>query len=88
MKKEAVIAALEGMKIRKDQTELLRSTSLPVLFIMGLKDPRTPMSRIAEMISLPACSELLLLRDAGHMGYIEAPEETFEMVRGFARKVL
>ncbi|MCX6244894.1 MAG: alpha/beta hydrolase [Bacteroidetes bacterium] len=88
MKKEAVIAALEGMKVREDQKELLRMTSLPVLFILGLKDPRTPLSRISEMISLPAHSELLLLRDAGHMGYFEAPEETFEMVRGFARKVL
>jgi pimeloyl-ACP methyl ester carboxylesterase len=88
MSKEGVVAALEGIKVRNDKRELLRTTSLPVLFIFGLKDPRTPPVRICEMISLPARSEVLLLRDVAHMGYFEAPEETLEMVRGFARKVL
>jgi len=88
MPKEGVVAALEGMKVRNDQRELLRTTSLPVLFIFGLKDPRTPPARICEMILLPARSEVLLLRDVAHMGYLEAPGQTLEMVRGFARKVL
>jgi pimeloyl-ACP methyl ester carboxylesterase len=88
MKNEAVIAALKGMRDRPDQRNLLRTTTLPVLFILGLKDPRTPLSRICQMIPLPFRSEVLLLKNTGHMGYIEAPEETLEMIRGFARKVL
>jgi pimeloyl-ACP methyl ester carboxylesterase len=88
MDKEGVAAALEGMKIRKDQTELLKKTQLPVLFILGLKDSRVPAARIWDMISLPAVSETLLLRECGHMGYIEAPEITLEAIVGFARKIL
>jgi pimeloyl-ACP methyl ester carboxylesterase len=88
MEKEGVVAALEGMKIRKDQSELLKSTTLPVLFILGLKDSRAPVARLWEMIAMPAVSEVLILRECGHMGYLEAPEETLEAIAGFARKVL
>ena len=88
MSKEAVIAAIEGMKNRKDQTALLKSAKLPVLFILGLKDSKAPISRLWEMITLPECSESLILRDCGHMGYIEAPEETLAAIHGFAKKVL
>ena len=88
MSKEGVIAALEGMKVRKDQTELLKTTKLPVLFILGLKDSRAPIPRLWEMISMPAVSETLILRDCGHMGYIESPGETYEAIQAFARKVL
>lgn len=88
MEKEGVVAALEGMKVRKDQTELLKKTDLPVLFILGLKDSRVQAARIWEMISLPAESKVLLLRECGHMGYIEAPEKTCEAIFEFARQVL
>jgi pimeloyl-ACP methyl ester carboxylesterase len=40
------------------------------------------------MISMPAFSETLILRDCGHMGYIESPDETYEAIQAFARKVL
>ena len=88
MENEGVIAALEGMKVRNDQSEVLKNTKLPVLFILGLKDSRAPIARLWEMISMPATSEILLLRNCGHMGYIEAPEETFDSISGFARKYL
>ncbi|MEI7896551.1 MAG: alpha/beta hydrolase [bacterium] len=88
MEKIGVTAALEGMKIRQDQTELLKKTKLPVLFILGLKDPRLLSSRIWDMISLPALSEITLLRECGHMGYIEAPEESFRALTSFVRNYL
>jgi pimeloyl-ACP methyl ester carboxylesterase len=85
---EGVVAALEGMKDRRDQTGLLKTTTLPVLFILGLKDTRVPVSRIWEMISLPVVSETLILRDCGHMGYIEMPGKAYESILGFAKRVL
>ena len=86
MSKEGVIASLEGMKVRKDQTGLLRTTVLPVLFILGLRDSKAPLDRLWDMITLPANSESLILRDVGHMGYIEAPNETVKAIRHFALK--
>ncbi|MDP1623667.1 MAG: alpha/beta hydrolase [Bacteroidales bacterium] len=88
MEKKGVVAALEGMKIRKDQSEVLSKTKLPVLFILGQKDSKAPMARLWEMIALPALSETLLLRECGHMGYIEYPEETCEAIATFAKRIL
>jgi len=85
--KEGIIAALRGMRERKDQAAMLKSTKLPVLFILGLKDPKAPIGRLWEMISLPGISETLILRECGHMGYIEAPETTLKVVKDFAAKV-
>jgi pimeloyl-ACP methyl ester carboxylesterase len=84
--KEGIIAALEGMKIRKNQSTLLKSINVPVLFIIGLKDPKAPLTRLWKMVSMPHQSECLILRNVGHMGYIEAPEEILSMIKGFARK--
>ncbi|MGA2823292.1 MAG: alpha/beta fold hydrolase [Bacteroidales bacterium] len=86
IQREGIIAALEGMKIRKNQSALLKSINVPVLFIIGLKDPKAPLDRLWKMVSLPQRSECLILRNVGHMGYIEAPEETLKMIKGFARK--
>jgi len=83
MTAEAVIAALEGMKVRNDQSELLKTTKLPVLFILGMKDPKAPVQRFWKMISLPAYSRTVVLREAGHMGYIESPGKTLKAVRDF-----
>ncbi|HNY01204.1 MAG TPA: alpha/beta hydrolase [Bacteroidales bacterium] len=85
--KEGIIAALEGMKVRYDQSDVLRTTKLPILFILGLKDSRAPVDRFWEMISLPARAEVLILRECGHMGFIEAPEATTKAITAFAGKV-
>jgi pimeloyl-ACP methyl ester carboxylesterase len=84
MPKEGIIAALEGMKIRNDQTSFLSTTGLPVLFILGLRDSKAPLLKLWEMITLPVHSESLILRDVGHMGYIESPKETLQAIRHFA----
>ncbi len=86
MTKEGIIAALEGMMVRNDQSGFLKKTKLPVLFILGLKDSKAPLPRLWEMVSLPLNSETLILRDSGHMGYIENPKETLEAIRHFAQK--
>ncbi|MCX6287553.1 MAG: alpha/beta hydrolase [Bacteroidetes bacterium] len=85
--REGIVAALKGMRERKDQTALLKSTKLPVMFILGLKDSKAPALKLWDMISLPAVSESLILRDCGHMGYIEAPEITLKAIKNFARRV-
>jgi pimeloyl-ACP methyl ester carboxylesterase len=86
--KEGIIAALEGMKIRKNQLALLRSINVPVLFILGLKDSKAPLDRLWKMVSHPRQSECLILRNVGHMGYIEAPEETLSTIKAFAKRAL
>jgi pimeloyl-ACP methyl ester carboxylesterase len=88
MPKEAIIAALEGMKVRPDRTHILAQVRVPVQFIIGKNDPRIPLELVIPQTLLPSHSEVVILDEVGHMGFIESRQETFEAVRHFALKVL
>ena len=86
--KEGIIAALKGMKERTDKLEFLKATKLPALFIVGKKDKRIPGDKVLHQAALPYHSEILILGNVGHMGYIEAKEETLKAVECFVEKCL
>ncbi len=88
MNKESIIAAIEGMKSRTDKFELLKRAEFPVLFISGKKDKRISVNSILEQAALPDRCEVQILGGVGHMGYIEAKNETLAIVRNFADKCL
>lgn len=77
-----IIAALEGMKQRKDLSKLLENTKLPFLYILGLKDNFVP-SNILSFMRLPENSRTLILENSGHQGYIEEPEKSFAAIVDF-----
>ena len=85
-RKEGIIAALRGMKLRTEKLTLLKKLDIPVLFIAGKKDKRIPVATIMEQALLPHHSEVLLLEDVGHMGYVEAEKETREALRCFVKR--
>lgn len=85
MKEEAIIAALQGMKKREAKLEVLKALNVPVLFIFGKKDKRMNLQSAMEQAQLPKHAEVLLL-ETGHMGYIEARNETLFTLKAFAEK--
>jgi pimeloyl-ACP methyl ester carboxylesterase len=85
MTAEAIIAALNGMKLREDKLNVLTGLHAPILFILGKKDSRVAVQQGMAQAMLPGHAEVLLL-DVGHMGYIEARDETLLTVRSFAEK--
>ena len=84
----SIIAALACMKDRKDHLHTLSAMDVPVLFILGKDDSRIPLEKAIEMVTIPNNSEVLILGNVGHMGYIEAEKETLEKCRYFARRCL
>lgn len=86
LSKEAILAAMIGMKKRQDSVETLKYLKIPVLFILGMKDTRIPVDRAGEMILLPKHSESLILQDVAHMGFYEAPDVTHRAVGDFAAR--
>lgn len=83
---KGLIAALEGMKTRRGWRDVLASLPAPVLFIAGKQDSRIPFSKVMEQLALPKQAEALLLDEAGHMGYLEAPKVTLGSIRDFASR--
>jgi len=88
MNPDAIIAALSGMRDRNSRLHYLKLSEIPVFFIIGKQDSRIPYNQILTQAVIPSHSEVLLLDDVGHMGYIEAPEKTRNAIRHFAIRCL
>lgn len=86
METGAIVAALDGMKIRNDHEELLKHVKFPVMFVSGKKDVRIPVEKVLYQGSLPKHSELLILDNVGHMGHIEEQEKTLAFVESFCER--
>ena len=80
----SIIAALEGMKQRPDQTDVLSEVDFPICFIAGKKDTIIQSSLVMQQAVIPSHSEVLLLGNVAHMGFIEAHDVTLQAVNGFA----
>jgi pimeloyl-ACP methyl ester carboxylesterase len=85
--KEGIVAALQAMKIRPDRQHVLLNSNVPVLFIIGKHDKRIPMELIIPQTLLPAHSEVLMLDQVGHMGFVEASVATCDAIRSFAERM-
>jgi pimeloyl-ACP methyl ester carboxylesterase len=84
MTPDAIIAALTGMRDRPNQLQYLLLTDIPVLFIIGKQDSRMPYTQLIAQAVIPFHSEIMLLEDVGHMGFIEAPGKTLQALKHFA----
>lgn len=82
--KQSIINSLEGMKERKSRDMILKFSEYPVLFIAGKKDSVINYETIYHQIGLCMYPSLLMLEDAGHMGFYEAPKETLKELKAFA----
>ncbi|MEN8120442.1 MAG: alpha/beta hydrolase [Bacteroidota bacterium] len=85
MKDDGIIAVLEAMKARPDRSEILKATKIPIQYIIGEKDNFIPME-ILNKLQLPDNSEVVVLENSGHMGFIEEKENALEAISGFANK--
>ena len=81
--KEGIVAALKGMKERPSRELVLKNAHCPVLFIIGKQDMILAWENLLLLTSLPKKSYHIVLEHAGHMGFYEAPEETFITVKKF-----
>jgi pimeloyl-ACP methyl ester carboxylesterase len=86
MSGQSIIAALQGMMERSGKLDLLLNSTIPVLFIAGKEDMRIPVQNVLAQGILPRHSEVLVLADVGHMGFIEAKQQTIDMISCFAHK--
>ncbi len=82
--KEGIVAALKGMKERPSRELVLKNAKHPVLFIIGKKDIILAWENLLLLAGLPKKSVQVVLEHAGHMGFYEAPEETYKAVKKFS----
>ncbi len=82
---QGIVAALEGMKIRKDREVVLHLTSYPKLLILGKKDGVLNYQENSSQIENTNAS--LISFPDGHMSPIENKEETLKTILDFVKKI-
>lgn len=82
---QGIVAALEGMKIRKDREVLLHFAPYPVLLILGKKDPVLNYEDNLEQIEGTA-TKLVTFPD-GHMSHIENRKQLGKVLLDFFKSI-
>lgn len=81
---QGIIAALEGMKTRKNRVELFRSAGYKKMMIIGHKDPALQYETLIDQVK---GSDIKLVEfPDGHMSYIENKEENTYNIMHFIEK--
>jgi pimeloyl-ACP methyl ester carboxylesterase len=82
---QGIVAAIEGMKQRRNTEVVLQFCNCPVLFIAGLHDLLLPLDLHQHQFKLPKQHQLILLEQSAHMGFYEEPEAVNKGMLPFLR---
>ena len=86
MTPENIIAALKGMKLRKDRSEMFcQRQHYPKLWIIGKKDPLIELDKIRSLAENCKGTDYIELSE-GHMSYIENKEEMPRVIKRFLQR--
>lgn len=80
---ESLIAYYEAMIQRPDRIPVLQSFPRPVLFVMGASDTAIPVQQGLQQCYLPVISQVEILKNSGHMGMLEEPDEANSLLLNF-----
>jgi pimeloyl-ACP methyl ester carboxylesterase len=80
---ESLVYYYEAMIQRPDRTNLLKTTKIPVLFILGEHDTAILLQDTLKLCSLPEKVYIHILRKSGHMGMKEEADLSNEILKKF-----
>jgi pimeloyl-ACP methyl ester carboxylesterase len=82
-----LIASTLAMKVREDLKDFVHSTDIPILFVLGEKDPLIPTETIVELLAGKDQHKYVILSGVSHQGCYEAPEETYAVINQFINEI-
>jgi len=77
---DALVTALEAVRDREDSTDVVRSFSGPVQFVVGEFDPYVSAGELSEF-------DVRELKGVGHLVNLERPDAFNELLREFVGRV-
>lgn len=80
---ESLVQYYKAMMARPDRTNILITSTYPVLFIAGEYDTAIPVDQVMQQSYLPSLSYINLLKHSGHMGMLEEPEPSNKFLVDF-----
>lgn len=85
---DSLIAYCDAMMERKDKTDVIKNSEVPVLFVIGKEDNLLPYTEILTQSAMPVISALELFEDIGHTSMLECPQKVNDVLNNFCRGVL
>ncbi|KOS06957.1 alpha/beta hydrolase [Flavobacterium akiainvivens] len=82
---QGIVAALEGMKVRKSRESLLHTANVPILLVLGKKDQSLPYDEHAPQAK--GTPVKLVTYPHGHMAHIESRNELLAETLDFFKGV-
>jgi pimeloyl-ACP methyl ester carboxylesterase len=82
-----IVAVLNGMKERPSRLSLMEEGRVPCLWILGSMDNYIPCDLIQTKVHLPSNALVVILKNSGHIGFVEEESRTVEVVTEFADKL-
>ena len=80
---QGIVAALEGMKIRKNQTSIYKTAKLPIQMIIGKQDPALDYESLIRQTN--NTNVKVIEFPDGHMSHIENKKELIEVLSSFIK---
>jgi pimeloyl-ACP methyl ester carboxylesterase len=84
---EGIIAVLNGMMIRPSRLSFMEEGKIPCLWILGLMDNYIPCDIIRANVNLPANARVVVLKESGHLGFIEEEENCLRAITEFVNSI-
>jgi pimeloyl-ACP methyl ester carboxylesterase len=84
---ETLVAYYNAMIQRPDRTNVLKTSKIPILFIMGEYDNAVPLQDGLKQCHFAENSYIHILRNSGHMGMQEETEKTNKILSDFLSAV-
>jgi pimeloyl-ACP methyl ester carboxylesterase len=84
---EGIIAVLNGMMIRPSRLSFMEEGKVPCLWILGTMDNYIPCEVIQSKVKLPANAEIVVLKNSGHLGFVEEEELSVKIVSEFVNSI-
>jgi pimeloyl-ACP methyl ester carboxylesterase len=83
---EGIIAVLKGMIVRPSRLSVMEEGRVPCLWILGALDNYIDCGQIQAKVKLPKTSEVVILKNSGHLGFIEEEDKSVEAITKFVEK--
>lgn len=83
---KGVTAALKGMRLRPDRTNLLNTSQLEIGVIIGTYDKAVNPEELKKLLPKNEAVSVVEM-PTGHMSYLEAPRETLQFIQVMASRV-
>ena len=71
------------MQKREDNSFIIQNSTIPILMVIGKKDPVLDFEIAKREISLADNSVVQILENCGHMGVFEQKKNVFKMTKSF-----